>query len=88
MKNAGRALFTAVLALIGFITVTHAQSAFTKDDFYEAMSSDKVEALDRQLNLLKGWPGPEKQAYTGALTMKKAGYVSGAGKKLRTFKRE
>jgi len=50
------------------------------------MSSDKVAVLDQQLNLLKQWSGPEKQAYSGALTMKKAGYVSGAGKKLRTFK--
>ncbi|RYZ29487.1 MAG: hypothetical protein EOO10_06170 [Chitinophagaceae bacterium] len=85
MKNTGRALLTAVFALIGFTTITHAQS-FTKDGFYEAMSSDKPEALDQQLDLLKSWTGTEKQAYRGALTMKKAGYVSGAGKKLRTFK--
>ncbi len=86
MKNSGKALFTALVLMIGFVAFSYAQSSFSKESFYKAMSSEEVAALDQQLGILKNWSGPEKQAYAGALTMKKAGFVSGAGKKLRTFK--
>lgn len=86
MVNYSKAMIVTGAFLMGFITQVAAQASFTKEQFYAAMSSEKVEVLDQQLLLLKDMNGTDRQAYTGALTMKKAGYVSGVGKKLRVFK--
>ena len=86
MLNYSKAVLFAGTFLLGFITQLAAQGSFTKEQFYAAMSSEKVEVLDQQLLLLKDMNGTDKRAYTGALTMKKAGYVSGVGRKLRVFK--
>ncbi|MEJ0102320.1 MAG: hypothetical protein WDO19_07125 [Bacteroidota bacterium] len=66
----------------------HAQS-FNRKEFYSVMASGTVETVNEQINLLKNSPPiplTDKEAFEGALLMKKAGLVSGAGKKLNLFK--
>ena len=59
---------------------------FTKSAFYDAMASDNLEEINAQLNIIKGISINEKEAYEGALLMKKAGIVTKAKEKLSLFK--
>ncbi|GAB2695854.1 hypothetical protein GCM10027037_19600 [Mucilaginibacter koreensis] len=54
--------------------------------YFEAMASDHKAAVEKQLELLKGFSGTEKEAYEGALLMKKAGLVVLPKDKLKYFK--
>jgi hypothetical protein len=63
-----------------------AQSKFEKQAFYKAMASEDVGVVDAQLGLLKSTNIPEKEAYEGALTMRKAGLAGGPKEKLHMFK--
>jgi len=68
------------------ILAQDAETGFTKSDFYSAMSGSKEEALNKQLDLVAGAPAAERDAYEGALLMKKAGIIAGTKKKLDMFK--
>jgi hypothetical protein len=74
-----------LLALI--ITCSHGYAqSFERTEFYSAMASGNAKSVDGQINLLKNWKSKDKTAFEGALLMKKAGLVGGAGKKLNLFK--
>lgn len=60
--------------------------AFDKSSFYAAMASSKLEEIDALLAALKTASLPEKEAYEGALLMKKSGIVTKARDKLSLFK--
>ena len=62
------------------------QRAFDRSAFYAAMASSKLEVVDDQLAVIKGMTGVEKEAYEGALLMKKSGLVTKAKEKLSLFK--
>ena len=62
------------------------KALFDKAAFYEAMESDKAEQVNAQLEIVKAFQLTEKNAYEGALLMKKAGLVSKAKEKLSLFK--
>lgn len=60
---------------------------FNRANFYAVMASGQLERIDQELERLDHdslLPG--KKAYEGALMMRKAGLVSRAGEKLRSFK--
>ena len=59
---------------------------FDRSYFYAAMASASVSEIDGQLALLKTASLPEKEAYEGALLMKKSGMVTKAKDKLSLFK--
>ena len=59
---------------------------FQKNDFYGAMASSKLSTVDKELNLLKTALMAGKNAYEGALLMKKAGLAAGPKNKLDLFK--
>lgn len=61
-------------------------SGFDKSAFYNAMASDNMDAINNQLAVIKASAVNEKDAYEGALLMKKAGLVSKAKEKLSLFK--
>jgi len=63
-----------------------APSRIDKSNFYAAMASGKAEEVDAMLNELEKSSLPEKEAYTGALTMRKAGLTSKIKEKLDLFK--
>ena len=80
-----------IFSLLFFFTCTITKAGnkgpvFDKADFYAAMSSDNIQEINNQLAILKGVGITEKDAYEGALLMKKAGLVSNTKEKLTLFK--
>ncbi|MFM6925894.1 MAG: hypothetical protein ACKOU7_10375 [Ferruginibacter sp.] len=61
-------------------------TGFDRSAFYNAMASDNMEAINSQLAAIKASSVIEKDAYEGALLMKKAGLVARAKEKLGLFK--
>lgn len=79
--------FSLLILLAGIIMQGNAQkSGFDKSVFYHAMASDNLEEINTQLNIVKGITMSEKEAYEGALLMKKAGLITKAKDKLSLFK--
>lgn len=74
-----------LLSTIG-IRANSQKAGFDKSAFYNAMSSDKLETINEQLSIVKSASVTEKEAYEGALLMKKAGLVTKAKEKLSLFK--
>ncbi len=60
---------------------------FNKLEFYKQMENGNSLDLDKQLDILKSTALVGKEAFEGALLMKKSGLVSGAKKKLELFKK-
>lgn len=77
-------LVLAVTAL--FLTAFTALPVLDKKPVYDALRSAKLEPIEAQLALVQNSSDNEKQAFEGALLMRKSGIISGAGKKLSTFK--
>ncbi|MFD2918995.1 hypothetical protein ACFS6H_04675 [Terrimonas rubra] len=80
-------LFFAVAAL--FVTVGQAFTvlpALDKKSVYDALRLAKLEPIEAQLALVQNSSDNEKQAFEGALLMRKSGLISGPAKKLSTFK--
>src|SRR3954466_4083785 len=77
--------FVALYALLtGYCYKSNAQS-FSRRQFYSAMASADTKQVEQQIDLLKNSTIADKPAFEGALLMKKAGLVHGAGKKLNLF---
>ncbi len=81
-------MFGSLLLLLSAISVqgNSQKIRFDKSAFYNAMASDNLDAVNTQLTILQGISIKEKEAYEGALLMKKAGLVSKAKEKLSLFK--
>ncbi len=62
------------------------KTGFDRSAFYHAMASDNLDEINTQLTIIKGLSFNEKDAYEGALLMKKAGLVKKAKEKLSLFK--
>ncbi len=62
------------------------KAGFDKTAFYSAMAADDINSINAQLNIVKTSSINEKEAYEGALLMKKAGLVTKAQEKLNLFK--
>ena len=74
--------FLSVLAVQG-----NSQNAgFDKASFYSAMAASNLDAVNKQLLVVNQAPANEREAYEGALLMKKAGLVTKAKEKLSLFK--
>lgn len=59
---------------------------FDKAAFYSAMAVNDIEQINTQLSILKNASINEKEAYEGAMLMKKAGLASNTREKLSLFK--
>lgn len=86
MKSLRRALTFNLFLLLGFAVTLTAQEGYNKQAFYDAMRNDNLQQVEMQLIAAAGATGRDKEAIMGTLTMKKAGLIKGAGKKLNTFK--
>ncbi len=76
-----------VVCLVFLAAALTAQAQIDKKSFYSALSSGQEEAIDKVLSKLESEKSsPKVNAYKGALTMKKAGFVKGVKSKLKTFK--
>ncbi|MCO5241742.1 MAG: hypothetical protein M9904_16985 [Chitinophagaceae bacterium] len=81
-------LFT-IIGLLLTVELLSAQSSkahFNRKAYYAAFSSDNINAIQKQLDILSQSPSDEKDAFEGALMMKKAGLLKGAPHKLKEFK--
>jgi hypothetical protein len=85
MIRTSRLIITCIFFLL-FILSTQAQEAFNKAVFYKAISSDDLEMVDDQLDLLNNSKFDNEEGYEGALLMKKAGLVLNPAEKLSLFK--
>ena len=74
------------LTSVVFVKANTGGQGFNKADFYAAMASDKMEDINIQLVAVKGSSINEKEAYEGALLMKKAGLVGNVKEKLSLFR--
>lgn len=64
---------------------TH-HSGFDKGAFYGALAANDMNSINAQLNMIKTSSINEKEAYEGALLMKKAGLIKKPAEKLSLFK--
>lgn len=79
--------FSLFFLLTGIVAKgTEKEQTFDKPSFYAAMSSDKLDVINKQLNSLKSLSLEEKEAYEGALLMRKSGLAKNANEKLSLFK--
>jgi len=81
-------IFFNLLLLFSVISVqaNSQKIGFDKTDFYNAMSSDNLQEINTQLGIISSSSINDKEAFEGALLMKKAGLVSKAKEKLSLFK--
>lgn len=79
--------FSIVFLITGVFAHAGTQSAYDKNGFYHAIASDNLDQINAQLAQLKTGSLAEKDAYEGALLMKKSGLIKGPAKeKLSLFK--
>ena len=81
-------MFFNLLFLLSVCTVqgNSQKAGFDKSAFYNAMASDNLQEINTQLAIISTSSINEKEAYEGALLMKKAGLVTKAKEKLSLFK--
>ena len=81
-------IFTSLLIFFSVITVKGStqKTTFDRSAFYGAMAANNLDAVNTQLSIIKATSIIEKEAYEGALLMKKAGLVTKAKEKLSLFK--
>ncbi|MES1225617.1 MAG: hypothetical protein ABUT20_59610, partial [Bacteroidota bacterium] len=70
----------------GLFIEAKAQQVFDKAVFYKVMENGKLDAVEEQMKIILSAQDINKDAYSGALIMKKAGLVKGPSKKLSVFK--
>ena len=69
-----------------FAGAVKAQDQIDRSAFYASMAADDINKINEQLKLVDASSASEKDAYSGALLMKKAAFVKGPGNKLSVFK--
>ena len=82
-------LFFLIFLILGGAEIIHSFPLiqnFDKAVFYQVMKSGGIDEIDGQLSILSTSVIKEKEAYEGALLMRKAGVVKKAKEKLSLFK--
>ena len=75
------------LAAGNCVFAQESENNFKKNNFYIAMGGKNEEAINKQLDILQMGTIANKDAYEGALLMKKASLAGGPKKKLDLFKK-
>jgi hypothetical protein len=82
-----QALFTLLFFLSNSpVSARPTFQTFDKAGFYSAMASGRLEEINHELSVVGASTVKEKEAYEGALLMRKAGLLSHPKEKLATFK--
>ncbi len=76
-----------IAVLLVFAAFGESIAAPVREQFFKAFSSGNVEKIDQVLEIFKDAEGRMVRAYEGALLMKKADLIKGAGAKLKMFKK-
>jgi hypothetical protein len=81
-------IFISLVFFLAAVTVqgNSQKAGFDKAAFYSAMAANDLDQVNTQLNILKNASITEKEAYEGAMLMKKAGLINRAKEKLSLFK--
>ena len=80
-------LFALVFCLpVLFPSLKTSGQSFSKPAYYSAMASENAEEINNLLSSVKAAAIAEKDAYEGALMMKKASFLKTAKEKLSTFR--
>ncbi len=89
MKKSGKIVWTGVkiVMLFGLTVFNDCMAGPLRVQFFKAFSSENMEQIDSVLKILEGAEEKMARAYEGALLMKKADLVKGAGEKLKVFKK-
>jgi hypothetical protein len=66
--------------------IRHPFSDLNRQAFYKAMASGSRALVDAQISLLQTDPGGKYEAFEGALSMKKAGFIGAAHTKIHLFR--
>ena len=86
MFKCGVILGFLFISLTSFLPGSLLKKEFDKAGYYAVLSSEKIDEINLQLQSLKEMVKKEKDAYEGALLMKKSGLVGNAKEKLSLFK--
>ena len=81
-------LFTLFYLLTA--AIVHGQNLyqnFDRENFYSVMSGGRLKEINNELTILSSTSIKEKEAYEGALLIRKAGIVKVAAEKLKLFKK-
>jgi hypothetical protein len=62
------------------------QEKFDRAGFYQAMETEKLTGINRQLEIIRSAPFPGDEGFEATLLMKKAGMVKAPASKLSLFK--
>lgn len=82
-----RTIFALLVILTGMAAQGRQQrQGFDKSAFYAVMASGNLEKINDEIATVTAASIPEKEAYEGALLMKKAGLLTKASDKLKFFK--
>jgi hypothetical protein len=82
-----RVLFTLLILLSGLaMRARPLFQGFDRAGVYVLLASGNIDGIDSELVVLQAAPIKEKEAYQGALLMKKAGLLARPKDKLATFK--
>jgi hypothetical protein len=82
-----RLIFVCAFFMIAGLAKAEAwQQRFDKAEFYETIKSDNLEAIDNEIEAIKGAPLKLRDGYEGALLMKKAGLLKRPKQRLSFFK--
>lgn len=81
-------LFTTILLLFvrQLPLAQNSSVAFDRAAYYAAFASDNMNTIQKQLDIIRDGSQDQKDAFEGALMMKKAGLIKGASHKLKEFK--
>ena len=79
-------LTISILTLLSGHGYTQSGAKFDRKAFYQAMEQNKKEPVNEQLKLIAEVPAELRQAFEGALIMRKAGLVGVPGQKLKLFR--
>jgi hypothetical protein len=86
MKHFKKFLALLVPLIVFCINGNTQNTGFSRSAFYAAMSGNDIPAINSQLAIVRAVTIHDKDAYEGALLMKKAGLVGKAKEKLSLFK--
>jgi hypothetical protein len=75
-----------LLLFLLFLSISLSAQKFNDEEFFKSLASDDLKLVDQQLALVKKSSMKEKDAYEGALLMKKAGLIPKPKAKLSSFK--
>ncbi|MFT3945547.1 MAG: hypothetical protein QM763_01125 [Agriterribacter sp.] len=77
---------TLFLCACYFFLQAQSSSKIDRSNYYKVIASENLESINAQIELVKNSSEKYKEAFEGALMMKRAGLLKGASNKLKEFK--